>query len=565
MNFRKNLYAISISAAMMAMSGCGITPQDEGLGASSAKPMSGVVVDGYLAGAIVYIDVNENNKLDAWEKRALTDTKGYFSFNPITGVNYCSDFAETDAKYIHCLKAPSGYDSVMVRMTGGYDLATVEPFTGTISMMVDVTTAVIDTPMVATPITGLMSEMSEDQKLQFMTDEGITDVAHKDFLNYSSPLVAGADAATDAVDRRKLLNIALKAHKIADVAANLLDSYYDQSQSVDVGFFGIDENIPTDGSLYVYRAMVSQISATNSLTSILSDATKLTAVINQAILNMNGVVEDYNDRLPHDLTTDELSNPADAFVTPATLDGAAVTAIVNKLLKISQTVETVFGTSVTLDGAALSDDVISRIRAIDAVVSLTRNGEAAGAVDNAVTLAGDSAYLTNLRFAGTDMVSLKKKFVATPGSVVAADADYSTRESFTSLIAGGGSPFTGTGGGTANDQGFAGNTLDLTKDSADPAAEAVTIDFLAVDSDGNPDLAADNGTMKISASSLGGDYATNDGSDLILDGTWEKIDDYTMLMNVEVTDGVFEPVIVKPNDDGTGYYFDLGGDQVVWE
>ncbi len=48
-------------------------------------------IDGYLAGASVYVDQNANGKLDAFEPRALTDSEGYFSYNHRTGTNYCAD------------------------------------------------------------------------------------------------------------------------------------------------------------------------------------------------------------------------------------------------------------------------------------------------------------------------------------------------------------------------------------------------------------------------------------------------------------------------------------------
>ena len=161
------------------------------------------------------------------------------------------------------------------------------------------------------------------------------------------------------------------------------------------------------------------------------------------------------------------------------------------------------------------------------------------------------------------MVSLKKKFVANPGAVVAADADYSSRKSFDDLI-GQNSAFTPSDpNGTVNPDGFAGNTLDLSKtNDGGTASDSVKVDFTG----DSPD--AESGSLTIDATLLDGDFAktdeTGEPAPLELEGTWEKIDDYTMLMNIEVTDGVFEPVIVKPNEDGSGYYFDLGGEQIVW-
>ena len=569
MNFRKNLYTLSIratiSTALLALAGCGLTPQDEGLGSSSSKPVSGVVVDGYLAGATVYVDVNENNKLDAWEKRALTDTKGYYSYNPITEVNYC-ELPESDSKYIHCLNSPAGFDEVMVRMTGGYDLATVEPFTGTISMRMNLTSAVITTPLAATPITGLMSEMTDEEQVQFLSDEGITaNVATSDFLDYNNSLIAS--------DRRKLLNLALKAHKVADVVAVMLDGDFDQGLlttggTAKGGFFGVEEKIPVDGSLYVYQAMIEEaITTSSTLSDILSDVTKLEAVIELAKTKItDGAIKNYNDRLNHDVDTGEIDESETPLVAPTTVDAAAYALLV---FKITDTIDSVFGSAVVLDETSvntLSQDIISRIRAVDAVVSLTRNGEASAAVDNAVLLAKtDAAYLINLREPAVDMASLKKKFIANPGSIVAGDADFSGRKAFSQLFAStDDSAFSSTDPDQeVNTEGFSGNTLDLnnTPDGQTDADE-VKVEFLGDSAD------ADGGDLKIDATLLGGDFAKKDEETgepvpLELDGTWEKIDDYTMLMNIEVTEGVFEPVIVKPNEAG-GYYFDLGGDQVVW-
>ena len=311
--------------------------------------------------------------------------------------------------------------------------------------------------------------------------------------------------------------------------------------------------------------MVSEALRTGStLNNILSNDASMQLVIEAAIENINtDVIGEYNGRLPQDLDTGQPENLSDMLQTIAIGDVAAGTDA--KAATVASTIDSVFASALFVSGGySIEDDATSRIRAIDAVVSMTRAGDTA-ATAVAVTLSSDATYLLNLRSPKVNMVSMKEKLVG--GANTAAVADFSSRQSFGDLIAGGGSPFTASEtGGSVNDQGFGGNTLDLSKDSADPTAESVKIDFVGTpDADGNVDPTAESGTMTIDANSLGGDYATADGSPLELDGTWEKVDDYTMIMNIEVTDGVFEPVIVKPNDDGSGYYFDLGGDQVVWE
>ena len=563
MKFRKNIYAISISAAMLALAGCGITPQDEGLGDSKSKPMSGVVVDGYLAGATVYVDVNENNKLDAWETRALTDMRGYFSYRPaytkngtdFPAINYC-EIPDS----IHCLKAPAGYSEVMVRMTQGYDLATAEPFTGTISMRMNVESAVVTSPVAATPITGLLAEVPAADMDAFLVNEGLTnDISKADFLDFENSLTGP--------ERRLLFTLALQAHKISDVVAGELDILYGTANG-STGFFGVNESVPVDASSYVYKAMVSEAIRTgDTLNTILTNAVSMQLVIEEAIANINQyVIDEFNDRLPQDLVTEQPENPADMLQPIAIGDVAAGTDA--KMVTLASTIESVFtavlATETFTDSQSVvfnytvKDDTVSRLRAIDAVVWLMKNNGTTGEITNAVDLATtDAVYLTNLKHPAVNMASLKSKFKA--GVVVTGDSNFAARKSFNQLVTEGSSPFTATeAGAQVNSEGFGGNRLAL--DS--PDGDAVSVDFGGAGDD-------TSGDVTIDASFLGGDFAKKDEAGntvpLELEGTWEKVDDYTMIMNIEVTDGVFEPVIVKPNDDGSGYYFDLGGEQVVWQ
>jgi len=564
MKFKQNILSLSVYSAVLALMGCGVTSQDSGTGEAGAGAVSGVAIDGYVARAVVYVDTNENNKLDVWETRALTDSRGYFTYSPayvdkngdtVAAVNYCElDTAHND--YTYCLKIPAGYDEVMVRMTQGIDLTTLDPFTGTLSMMVSSNSSTIDEVLVGTPITGLLAEMTTEQKTHFYATETDidADLAKLDFLDFDT-----TDLMAEA-DRLELLKLALKIHKVADSIAGILDA--NLAQGTDDNLFGVKEGIPTDASIYVYRAIAEKITASKGVSALFADQDDMAGIVSQAWFKMSEVVSAYN-----------LDNPDDVYTIPSDPD---FTPIATDSLRLAAGIGSVFTSALTAAGSytdtdgvtqnyTIADDAKARIRAIDILASLIRSGADAAAITNAETLLSDATYLGNLKSPKVDITGLKTKFTATGnvGSITAADANYDSRQSFTelfgdeSLTAG----LTGLDGGAANEDGFAGNTLGMSDNG-----DSVGISFNSVDEDGNTVTDATSGTMTIDASFAEGDFASDSGEPLELEGTWEQIDEYTMLMNVEVA-GVVEPVIVKPTltDDGqAAYYFDLGGEQQIW-
>lgn len=137
MTIKKNILSGALAAAsVMGLAACGGDEkgsQDVGSAPTPSQALNGRVVDGYLAGAVVYVDRNENGKLDAFEPSAVTDKDGFFSYNPLTQTNYCAENATQEMK-IHCLKYPVGNgESVVIRSEGGYDTITGLPFKGTLS------------------------------------------------------------------------------------------------------------------------------------------------------------------------------------------------------------------------------------------------------------------------------------------------------------------------------------------------------------------------------------------------------------------------------------------------
>jgi hypothetical protein len=99
---------IGIMLSIVTMSalviGCG------GSGATSKKPTTGTVIDDYISGAKVCVDMNKNGVLDGTDKPCTTtNATGQFSF----GTTVPSDFP--------------------LVMSGGTDVGTGEAFTGTLS------------------------------------------------------------------------------------------------------------------------------------------------------------------------------------------------------------------------------------------------------------------------------------------------------------------------------------------------------------------------------------------------------------------------------------------------
>ncbi len=568
MKVKTNLF--STVSVIVLLAGCGVTTQDQGLG-DAANNVSGVAIDGYVMKATVYVDTNENNVLDIWEPRAITDKSGYFTYNPITDVKYCDlPLAAGELVHPNCLKMPAGYSEVLIRITEGYDIATSEPFTGTLSLRVNTQSQNLTVPAIATPITSLIALMSETQKISFYSMESGVDQdnAVLDFLNFDVPSISPATNT----ERRELLALALKIHKVADTVGGILDKEFDQGvldglETTDAkgGFFGIESNIPTDASVYAYQAIAQGISTENSVSSLLLDVDLLAGVISNAFIKMKTVLSDHN------------AIQSKQYIQPTT-GGAVFTAMATDLVSFVSMIDEVLDEDSDVETA---DELKARMRAIDVVASMMRSKQTSGVIGRAMALAKDSAYIVNLKHSAVNISGLKSRFIEKTGDAAglaaldASIADFSGRSSLNDLF-----EQVGTGFSGSTTPGFDGKVLDMGEGD-----KSVGITF-AGDAVGEDGEAATTGTMTIDATFLGDEFASNkkdeSGNDVLdengepvkeplaLEGTWEQIDEYTMLMNVEIA-GATQPVIVKPTTtkDANGnevaaYYFDFGGEQQIW-
>lgn len=568
MKVKTNLFLTA--SAILLLVGCGVTTQDQGLG-DAANNVSGVAIDGYVMKATVYVDTNENNMLDIWEPRAITDKSGYFTYNPVTDVKYCErPLAAGELVHPNCLKMPAGYSEVLIRITGGYDIATSEPFTGTLSLRVSTQSQRLTVPAIATPITSLIALMSETQKTNFYSMETGVDQnnAVLDFLNFDVPAISPATTA----ERRALLALALKIHKVADTVGGILDKEFDQglldgleTTEAKGGFFGIESNIPTDASVYMYQAIAGEVSEVRSVSNLLLDVDLLAGIISSAYAKMRGVVSDQN--AIQDAQYAQPETDGAVFATMAT-DLVSFVTMINDVLDEDSDVEA-------------ADELKARMRAIDVVASMMRSQQASDVVARAIDLAKDNAYIVNLKHGAVNISALKSRFIEQAGDAAglaaldASIADFSGRSSLNDMFGQNNSGFSGS-----TTPGFDGKALNMGEGD-----KSVGITF-AGDAVAEGGEAATTGTMTIDATFLGDEFASNkkdeNGVDVVdengdpvkeplaLEGTWEQIDDYTMLMNVEIA-GATQPVIVKPTTtkDANGnevaaYYFDFGGEQQIW-
>ncbi|MCW8109162.1 hypothetical protein OPS25_11700 [Alteromonas ponticola] len=132
MKYFKRQSSLVAIAVLTGLVGCGGTEEQDITGAKEPFNLAGRGVDGYIANATVWIDVKANDRIDSFEPFAYTDAQGFYSYNPITGVDYCSQESESLQKF--CLQSSAELDNTRIKLTGGTDLITGEQFDGTLTL-----------------------------------------------------------------------------------------------------------------------------------------------------------------------------------------------------------------------------------------------------------------------------------------------------------------------------------------------------------------------------------------------------------------------------------------------
>lgn len=527
---------LTLAAVAALLSACGLDAQDEGRG--SATVFHGRVVDGYVAGALVYVDTNDNAKLDAWEDRAFTDRDGYYSYNPVSSTDYCAATTPEDDR-IHCLRI-SADDTALIRMVGGYDMTTGEPFVGTLTMKVAVSAGASATaPVTGSPLTTLLRHMTDAQTAAYVTAEDtaagligltLTDL-QADFLNIGT-------ATTDA--QRWSVKLAWQAHKVADVIGSVLANSYNATKPSGA-YDGIGKNsdLPRDATSFVYAAIVTEMAKLASmpdLNTFLSNATNESAVIATAEAALVARIAEVNA-----VTV--------ATVTPTT---AVLPSLNQRAANLAAMIQTLFGGNIDASAVAARARAIEVATAVARDPAVTDENIVTAAMNAATDVTNGAAYLTNMASPKTDIAGLTKKFKA--GTYAGpADADYSSRTAIDSLTTGGAGL---DGQQLALDQGTDSVAMVFATDAGSTDSGTVTLNVASFSGSGNDSI--------FQTTDANGDGQPDP---VAVPGTWEKLNDYSLLLTLEPVPGVTEQVIVKPSlneQNQTVYYFDYGGEQKQW-
>ena len=242
MNFSKKMFTVTALAAAISLAGCSSDDPDSGESISTTA-IPGIAVDGYLAGATVYVDLNNNGRKNAGEPSAITDKDGYFSTaKDLT--NYCAADA-TSLQSIHCLKTAAVETGIVIRTFGGYDLFTSEPFEGSLATRVVVgENGVVGNQMIS-PLTSVLVDVAEDDQQAVLDAFGLD----QDDLD--------ADFLDDAGFNANSVNSAIKLHKVVTLLAEPFTELYEE--------FGEKKNFPETPNAIIYKALAASINSQGAL------------------------------------------------------------------------------------------------------------------------------------------------------------------------------------------------------------------------------------------------------------------------------------------------------------
>jgi hypothetical protein len=425
------------------LTACGAPTQDGG----TPSTLSGLAVDGYVAGATVYLDINGNAVLDVYEPRALTDNNGYFGI-AADGTNYCTSSNSNHEKY--CLRTGQ-YSNALLRIVGGVDTLSGEPFRGVLSRSADASTS-----QITSPLTSLLGYMSSTQVTAFLSAENTaagTSLTLSD-LN-SNPLSV---STTTTANQNHLIRTAWLVHKSAAIIAAELKRRYTDTTTA-------NQALANDFTPYVYQAMISAWDVAGN-----SDM--------QTFLNTGANIDDLID------------NPSYGAAALIVADGGiydgASAAMATRITDLVSLIDDAGIFTLGSTSALSQTELEARGRAIEVLTIMLSQTALSGNEGAAITDLVSASTLTNLASSAADVGQIASDYIATG----AATTDYSSRTDLSTALSGAG--INATTPTTLNDG--SGGSADLTIDSSSGTVN-IDVSSVDVDGDGSADTVSLPGTI----------------------------------------------------------------------
>ncbi|WP_426357605.1 hypothetical protein ACPUVO_14240 [Pseudocolwellia sp. HL-MZ19] len=307
----KSKIAMALTTAII-LSACGGTDQDEGTPTVTEQVFSGQAIDGYLARSLVYIDTNNDATRNAWEAYAFTDNQGYYSNNPNTGADYCADTATAEQSQ-YCLTNVGVLETAVIRIDGGYDVLTGEPFQGQLSRRISGISEAGASDTVISPLTSILTDItSEAERASVLSALSIDEVdLDIDYLNTD-----GAGSIDSS-----LLNTALKVHKVVSVLSDRLTDTYNE--------IGEELGTPNDASSAIYTQLANQIIiSANDLDTVLASTDDLINIFDNAESALQDIYLRKDINLPADIGS--VTNPEN--ITRAANVASSISLVIDSLI-----------------------------------------------------------------------------------------------------------------------------------------------------------------------------------------------------------------------------------------
>lgn len=280
-----------VAVAAIGLSGCDDAGSQDSGQSDNDVQLSGTVVDGYVAGARVWADINDNGRIDTFEPVARTDRYGFFTQRPklVTGdyqdsadtdevVAEARDYCDTQGEHFserYCLRVSEASEGAVIRMLGGYDVLTGERFEGGMSRRVGVAGDVTDSSLAVSPLTSLRSGAGTS------AEDADTD-GDNFWGGYDD--AKGVYVWQDDVDGDEL-EWALKLHKVVDVVVAGLEKHFEDAETISLA--DGEDWTGTDISFEIYSRLYEELGSPVDLSQ--ADFTDLQTDLETAIEAFDGV------------------------------------------------------------------------------------------------------------------------------------------------------------------------------------------------------------------------------------------------------------------------------------